>query len=429
MDRTEEIRQMIQKEIQSISSLEERVLFKALMEGVFLSLAETNEEMYQSLERRVMDELSFNMNHYQIKTGIIEKQFLDRSHHLMFPMDEADLTQSDYKMSDIIESMKAKGNFHLMTIMIQSDYLQIQELWNRCPRFKGTIETDKTWEITIELHPNTHYLQYINHLYQLFVRNGIPWQTINAPYLFKMADVTIVDMPEGLKVNEVINNIRIDFGKYSPYIRYDLVPIWNIEKIQLKTVGFPSPCEDHKNYEHTLSIHDYGEKNAYLIDENSEIQSICQRNNKLYVISGTGKAKKWNLYMIKSAESKKIDRYTYPLMQNLRTEDFMEKFQMKWNQTIKTKAELVRFIRGFGLADYLEYQDCKVTGQFDGPEETYSMNSFIEDEIRDYKASKKLILFFKPGKKESWLVRDITSFIVSEVQRIYPEYECGGKIL
>jgi len=42
MDRTEEIRKMIQKEIQSISSLEERVLFKALMEGVFLSLAETN---------------------------------------------------------------------------------------------------------------------------------------------------------------------------------------------------------------------------------------------------------------------------------------------------------------------------------------------------------------------------------------------------
>ena len=46
MDRKEDIREMIQKEIQSISALEERVVFKDMIEGVFLSLYEKNEEIH-----------------------------------------------------------------------------------------------------------------------------------------------------------------------------------------------------------------------------------------------------------------------------------------------------------------------------------------------------------------------------------------------
>lgn len=45
MQSTEAMKKMIQREIKSISSLEERVVFKDLMEGVFLSLPEANESM------------------------------------------------------------------------------------------------------------------------------------------------------------------------------------------------------------------------------------------------------------------------------------------------------------------------------------------------------------------------------------------------
>lgn len=46
------------------------------MESVFLSLYETNERMYESLENRIMDELSYDMNRYLIKTCIVEKSIL-----------------------------------------------------------------------------------------------------------------------------------------------------------------------------------------------------------------------------------------------------------------------------------------------------------------------------------------------------------------
>ena len=61
-DGVEKMKEMIQKEIQSITSLEERIAFKELMEGVFLSLYETNVKMYGDLERRVKEELEYDKN-------------------------------------------------------------------------------------------------------------------------------------------------------------------------------------------------------------------------------------------------------------------------------------------------------------------------------------------------------------------------------
>mgnify|MGYP001027949112 FL=1 len=113
-------------------------------------------------------------------------------------------------------------------------------------------------------------------------------------------------------------------------------------------------------------------------------------------------------------------------MENERKETFIEKFQRKLEQRVKTKAELSRFIRGFGMENYVIYQDCAIAAQFEKEKETYSMNPFIEDEMRDYQAQKKLTLYFTPGPEETWLQRDVASFLVSEVQRLYPEYECGG---
>ena len=91
MNQKEDMREMIRREIQSIRVIEERIAFKNLMEGVFLALYDTNEQMYSDLEKRVQDELAYDVNRYLIKTGVIERQYFDASHHLMSPMDDADL--------------------------------------------------------------------------------------------------------------------------------------------------------------------------------------------------------------------------------------------------------------------------------------------------------------------------------------------------
>ena len=68
MDRTEEMKEMIQREIQNIRKLEERAAFRELMEGVFLPLYETNQRMYEDLEDRIQEELSCDVNRCLIRT-------------------------------------------------------------------------------------------------------------------------------------------------------------------------------------------------------------------------------------------------------------------------------------------------------------------------------------------------------------------------
>lgn len=428
----ETIKKMIQKEIQSISGLEERVVFKELMEGVFLSLYETNLKMYEELEQRVKEDLDYDKNRYYIKTGIIEKEFFDASHHLLFPMEESDLAGNLYSMKEIRQAVAEGGAFPLMKVMLCCDFLEQRRLLEAQPVFEGVIETqepDGEWKVEVHLREDREYLGKIAYLYLLFTRNCIPWQTVNAPYLYKMADVIVTGLPEGITGEEKIKQVTIQFGEFSRIIRKDVIPVWNVRRLELESVGFPTPCEDHRNFEHRISLRQHGTDHAYLVENDRNIQTISQNGDKLRIICETGEAKKWGVYQIRSSEEHKIDRYTFPIMENGREEGFAEKYQRKWNQQIRTRTELTHFIKGFGLEDYVSYQYCQIEDRFTQRQETYSMNFFVQDEIRDKEAQKKLVLYFRHGQKEDWLQRDILSFLVSEVQRVYPEYDCGGILL
>lgn len=124
----EEMKEIIQREIQSIDSLKERVAFKELMEGVFLSLYETNLQMYEGLERRIKEEADYDADSFHIKTGIVEREYFDASHHLLSPMEEEDAAEKSYDMKEILTAVKEDGAFVLMKAMLHCDYLEIRRL-------------------------------------------------------------------------------------------------------------------------------------------------------------------------------------------------------------------------------------------------------------------------------------------------------------
>lgn len=429
----EEMKDMIRDEISSISNLEERVAFKELMEGVFLALYDTNEKMYQELEKRVMDDLAYDINRYLIKTGLIEKAYLDRSHHQMSPMCMEDLEEQPCRISDIKKGLEQNGEFPISTVFIQCDALDIQQLFSKQEAFSGIIKAGAEYPVLVKLKKSRRYLDKIEHLYHLFMKNGVPWKTINAPYIFKMADVCIVEIGDEAAdeaVNEKqVTGLQTDFLGYNGCIHYDMVPIWNVGHLKLDSIGFPIACGDHKNYEHVLSIRDYGTEHIYLVDEQAGIRKVRQSGEKLLVTGEIANVKKWDVYVIKTGTNSRIDRYTYPVMENLRKDGFSERLRQRTDQKVKTKAELERFIRGFGLDSFVEYQDCSLEELGGRALESYPMNFFIKDEIRDGSVSKSLILSFKPQGKEDWLLRDLVSFITSEVQELYPEYRCGGRLI
>lgn len=428
MQSTEAMKEMIQREIQSISSLEERVVFKDLMEGVFLSLYEANESMYRQLEGRIMDELAYDINRYLIRTGIVERPYFDKSHHQMSAMQEADLETSARLAGDIREKIEQDGKFPMASVFLKCDSMTVSKILKPGRTFNAVIEADGRYPVTVEAERSMRYLGLIEQLYHLFMKNGIPWITVNAPYLFKMADLYITELPEELPDSAEVTSLRTDFGEYNDFVHYDMVPIWNVGRLRLESVGFPVACGDHRNYEHVVSIGDYGEENAYLVSEEAGIQNVRQAGEQLFITGEMKKAKKWDIYVIRSGSDRRIDRNKFPIMENMRKDTFSERFKKKAGQPIKTRGELERFIRGFGLEDYIVYTDCILEGKAVTPE-TYSMNFFMEDEIRDNESQKQLILLFTPVGSEKWILRDLASFIASEVQELFPEYQCGGRLI
>ena len=136
------------------------------------------------------------------------------------------------------------------------------------------------------------------------------------------------------------------------------------------------------------------------MEDDRNVQSVSQEGERLRIVCKTGEAKKWGDLsdpFFPGAE----DRPLYLSHHGKRPgkKALQRKYQRKWNQQIRTKTELAHFIKGFGLEDYVRYQDCQVEDDFPGNRETYAVNCFIPDEIRLRSTQKKLVLYFQPGNR------------------------------
>lgn len=125
-----------------------------------------------------------------------------------------------------------------------------------------------------------------------------------------------------------------------------------------------------------------------------------------------------------------MSAYEYEIMSNKVNVNFSNKISLENRYSIKTKNELARLINSFEVSKYLKFKDAVLEDYEDiSCNETYDVNDFIIDEIRNENLKNKLILKFEPLDKTNYLNNDILSFLVSEVSFIYPEYKCEGKLL
>ena len=60
---------------------------------------------------------------------------------------------------------------------------------------------------------------------------------------------------------------------------------------------------------------------------------------------------------------------------------------------------------------------------------SYNMDSFLADELRTGTAGQPLVIRFTAMDPSHYLNEDIMSFLVTQVQRIFPDYHCVGEII
>ena len=153
-----------------------------------------------------------------------------------------------------------------------------------------------------------------------------------------------------------------------------------------------------------------------------------REQNTMIVTSPTPKGLTWDMYKVTKRKDYSTDYFAYELMSNAQEDSFAARMISYHGTLIKTNAELRRLLAAYDASAYLGLDSVHVvSGATTG--DTYEVNNFLKDEVRDLAVSKSLLLKFKPLKHNSYIIRDVLSFLVSQVQIIYPEFHCVGVLV
>ncbi|MFR2888493.1 normocyte-binding protein [Clostridium butyricum] len=419
----------IYEKLNQIDDLKDRVLLKSILNGVFVNLKEESEKKFSLLEKKVFDEVQYENEKYKVFATVMKRNKIDLTDEFLFTMIPQDLKEPVYEIKDILNSLEEKRSFSLFNVFMECDYLTFKKFLESDLSINGVIITNKKkYEARFIIKKNLDYINKIKRLYRIFINNNIPWSTINNPYIHKFANVILVGTKEELNSEEKIEKIDIDFGEYSKYIRYDMVPMWNVKEEAMKSTSFPVPCVDKINFEHNIQV---AKGNGYLVEVDEEsINYVMFKEGTIIVSSDTEKSDMWNVLEIISSQKMQKKQYDYEIMSNKVKISFSNRMFQGISQKIKTKTDLARVVDSYEVSRFLKFKDTKLINIMDRTlKETYEVNDFIVDEIRDSNVKKVLILSFEAQEKNNYLNYDILSFIISEVQFIYPEYECEGRLI
>ena len=424
------LKEIMYERLRKIDDLEQRQLLKNIMSGVFANLIDYQTEWNNRLEERIFNEIEDAENKYDVYVTLNTRDDIDPIHDYLFPMLPSDLENKSIETKQIIELVQNNENVIVSNLFLACDSTQIQKIIETPREFNGKfITSDGPMNIKVRLQKNTVYLQEIEKLYITYQVNGIPWRTINHPYIHKCFDVVLTEWPF-LSEDSEIYKVEYDLEEYEQIKHVNMVPLWNIERHEVKNSGFPIPAIDKINYEHTVSIRKLGTQHGYLIDSDEQSVRYIQRTeDELTIVSPLDKSGVWTLLKITQFNYEKLPKGAkYEVLSNQRVNNFTNKFVRNYNANVKTKGEIIRLINSFEVSHRLELIDIEVKEIPPDDCVSYPVNTFLIEEMES-QHKKILLLSFKNNEQETFISNDLLSFLVSEVQRYFFEYRCMGKWL
>ncbi|WP_334075098.1 normocyte-binding protein [Paenibacillus sp. A14] len=421
--------------LNKMEDLQQRRVLRSLMNSVFLNLVEYQEELNRQLERRVFEEVEDHESKHDVYVSMCRREEWDPLHEYLFPVLPQDTEPRRIDLKDVVAALSGGAEARLFSLFLECGYPLIQQLLQSGRSFPGELRTDRgTYAIQVRLERNTDYIREIEQLYHIFLNNGLPWKTVNHPYAYKFVDAVLTRVDGQLAEDEEVLEISVHLEEYEAYKRTDLVPLWNIQRLELKTGGFPVPAADRVNYEHVLPLRKTGTQHGYLVDVNDDsIRYVKRAPEELVVVSPLEKSDAWQVLKLVEPVGSGITglvKPAYPLMSNRQRPDFIGSYGRKQGQIVRSKGEIVRMIHAFDVSDWLELTHVEIRPPGAANPPTYELNRFMTDEVRVDNGKWRMCLGFAKrniGRGHDYLAEDVMSFLVSQVQMSFPEYRCEGE--
>jgi GrpB-like predicted nucleotidyltransferase (UPF0157 family) len=428
------VRDQITAKLNEITELDDRQILKKVLNEVFLPLYEHSEAMYKTLEERVFSEMAEASDAYDLYATVVLRDEVDPVHYFLRPMLAEDLEETRYDMKQIGHSVSGAGMCPLMKVFFSCDYRELKPIITGERAFCGSIITDKgRIQGNFTLRQDTRYVKSVLMLYEAFLDNNLPWKTLNHPYIFRFAEVMLQNCERVLEPEEVIREVNVDFAEYKTHVHYNMVPLWNVEPLSLKASGFPVPCEDKIHYEHTVDLSGTKNEHGYLVVfGEKDVRYVRRTRDALRIVAPAEQRECWAILRVINPAAGKNETHKYPLVSNARRQDFSDILAQRTQRAIRTEGELRRLISSFAAAKRLTLVRIGFAPrnlQEGTAVSSYEMNGFLLDELRRADYQQRMILYFTATETDYFLICDLISFVVSEVQLHYPDYKCEGVLL
>lgn len=411
----------ISERLLEISDEGERRALKELMRETLIPFYNQTEEAYMSLEQRLKESKTENRECFEIVTGIAEKKKIDITEESFVPMQYNDIYDQIVDIEELKEALEAGETYPVMRVFFQMNTKMIKQMVRENRMYKGIIYTEEEeYPALFTISQTNSYLKQIADLYPVFIENGMEWNTVCSPYLFKYFDVKIVKTE--WKMDTPIKEIKVDFDEYQKYVRYDLIPMWNIRVQEERSGAYPVLAVDRIHYEHIIYRERFAANKDYLICQgDSKLWNVFRDNGDIHIICDNDKPVRWKLIEFNHDVFQEEHPFLMYSNHHHGTND---------KRCIHTFAEVRRYIKELGYEKYIELKEIKlVDGVADKDKQTYAVDWFIQDEIRTMAQRQGLLFVFEATDKESYLNEDIMSYLVSKIQWKLPEYECMGELL
>lgn len=409
-----------------LQNLEDRSFYKIVVEKMMLELFQHIKEEQVALEDRVFSEIRAEKYAYAIYIGLIDRDRYDASDEFLVPICSEDIKSDPISITEALDNEAPKA---LGTFFVQHNAQEVQRFSASIQTFQGTIQTDTgEFQAFFRVKQSTRYLEQVAELYHIYLNNRIPWTTACTAYLHKMFDV-FLERVEGLekKSDAKIQNIKVDFGSYEEYVKRDVIPLWNLPVVEKNTSIYPVPCADHTHFEHIIFAHRLKAGCRYLVkNDTPSLQGTRYLNGDLYITCANAQPAAWSLFQVNPKPLRM--NYLYPVLSNQPQECFCADLKEYYRQGVKTKGELRRVIESYDYGGIVEFQDAELRAAMATPAQTYNMDDFITDEFRTHKDREVMLLRFGAVDPENYLNIDIMSFLVTQAQKLFPEYECRGML-
>lgn len=412
---------------------EKEMLGKSLRE-MFFEMNVEMQERFQEIKDKFLEvkiaENSENENIF-VETVLVKSEDVFKMDGVFFPVtDKVDIFSEDY------------GNIYLENVYLNLDLRKINEVSER--EFTGWVNIDRNnYEIKVRFAKDESYLDEIKKLHNSFELNGKSWKTLNMAHFMRCYKVEMVEYDFEIErdVLEKIQNgdyeITYDFEEIQDKVLRNRELLWNIEKKKIISTIFVRPVKIDLSFEYTINFED-NEQILVSNHENGDI--LCcyySGKNKLNIVSKKNTGDVWDIFSIKPIEKcrKMLEIFeknsenqeNYFHFTNFKNESFIDKIQKK-NKNTRSRAFLEKYFLEYKFTkDEIVLKDINFKENAEENLDIYDCNENLRNEFqREYFNKKPKLNLFVEIKNFNEYSEDKVSFLISEIQNNYSEFECRG---